>query len=203
MAITAYESRIRSRNLFHFLVGFVARVPSFISFRYALILARRKGAVIGKNVTVPVSVAKKMGSFIQIEDNVSINHSVSFTSLKYPLKIRHHVIIGNNVTFILSSHDIDSPEWDFIQKNGGFVIEPYVWICPHALILPSVKRIGYGAVIGAGSVVTKDVPPMAVVGGNPAKILKYRKCVHSDICVESLLGGDLLYYIKTWINKKK
>jgi serine acetyltransferase len=41
-------------------------------------------------------------------------------------------------------------------------------------ILPSVSTIGNGAVVGAGSVVAKDVPPFAVVGGNPAKIIKYR-----------------------------
>lgn len=49
-----------------------------------------------------------------------------------------------------------------------------VWIGANATILPSVSRIWDGAVIGAGSVVTKNVPPFAVVAGNPAKILRYR-----------------------------
>ena len=57
------------------------------------------------------------------------------------------------------------------------------------------------AVIGAGSVVTKDILPMTVVGGNPAKKIRDRKVVHSDICIESLLGGDLLTYIKTYMTK--
>lgn len=49
-----------------------------------------------------------------------------------------------------------------------------VWIGANVTILPSVSHIADGAVVGAGSVVTKDVPPFAVVAGNPAKIIKYR-----------------------------
>ncbi|MCB9495458.1 MAG: CatB-related O-acetyltransferase [Fibrobacteria bacterium] len=49
-----------------------------------------------------------------------------------------------------------------------------VWIGANSIILPKVKRIGNGAIIGAGAVITKDVPPYAVVAGNPGKILKYR-----------------------------
>ena len=53
------------------------------------------------------------------------------------------------------------------------VIGENVWIGTNVIILPGVT-IGEGAVVGAGAVVSKDVPPCAVVGGNPAKILKYR-----------------------------
>jgi virginiamycin A acetyltransferase len=49
-----------------------------------------------------------------------------------------------------------------------------VWIGRNVLILPSVTKIGDGAIIGAGAVVTKDVPDYAVVVGNPAKVIKYR-----------------------------
>lgn len=59
-------------------------------------------------------------------------------------------------------------------KYGKLEIGNDVWIGQYAIILPSCKKIGDGAVIGAGSIVTKDVPPYAVVAGNPAKILKYR-----------------------------
>lgn len=58
--------------------------------------------------------------------------------------------------------------------RGRISIGHDVWLGKNALILPRVSHIGNGAVIGAGSVVTKDVPPYAVVAGNPARIIKYR-----------------------------
>ena len=55
----------------------------------------------------------------------------------------------------------------------------------------------WGGVISSGSVVVKDVESMSVVGGNPAKEFKKRKCVHKNLVVESLLGGDYYTYKKT------
>jgi acetyltransferase-like isoleucine patch superfamily enzyme len=54
------------------------------------------------------------------------------------------------------------------------VIEDDVWLGHNSIILPSVKSIGRGAVVGAGAVVTKNVPKYAVVVGNPAVVIKYR-----------------------------
>lgn len=49
-----------------------------------------------------------------------------------------------------------------------------VWIGHAAILLPGCKQVGNGAIIGAGAIVTKDVPPYAIVAGNPAKLIKYR-----------------------------
>lgn len=57
---------------------------------------------------------------------------------------------------------------------GKLEIGNDVWIGQYAVILPSCKRIGDGAVIGAGAIVTKDIPDYAIVAGNPGKVLKYR-----------------------------
>lgn len=195
---TNYQRNIRNRSKVHFIIGLMARVNRFIKFYLSARLGRRYKAFVGYNVTMPKQFAKQLNSLVSIGNNVSINHDVNITSLLYPLCIGNNVIIGNDVDFILSTHDIDSVEWEHIQPSGGLVIEDYVWICPHSIILPSVKRIGYGAVIGAGSVVTKDVEPFAVVGGNPARKIRTRKNVHANVCVESLLGGDFLTYLKTW-----
>jgi virginiamycin A acetyltransferase len=67
--------------------------------------------------------------------------------------------------------------------NGDIIIENDVWIGAKSTIMSGVK-ISNGAVVAAGSVVTKDVPPYAIVGGNPAKIIRYR---FNDHQIEQLL----------------
>ena len=59
-------------------------------------------------------------------------------------------------------------------EEKPIVIGDDVWIGGHVIVLPGV-HIGTGAIVGAGAVVTKDVPDYAVVGGNPARIIKSRK----------------------------
>lgn len=76
----------------------------------------------------------------------------------------HAFFFNSNLGFI--DHDAS----DYIPLEIGHD----VWIGHNSVILPSVKRIGNGAVIGAGSIVTKDVPSYAIVAGNPAHIIKYR-----------------------------
>lgn len=101
------------------------------------------------------------------------------------LKIGDFCSIGPEVTFILSAdHYIDCVStFPFKAKvlhqgaegvsKGSILVDDDVWIGQRAMILSGV-HIGQGAVIAAGAVVTKDVPPYAVVGGVPAKIIKYR-----------------------------
>lgn len=196
----SYKKNICNRSFLRFILGLFTRIPRYLIFRIAVNKARRKGAIIGENVCMFMSFAEKLNANISIGNNVSISEC-DLTSAIFSLSIGNNTIIGHGVKFLMSTHDIDTAEWTHYRASDGLIIEDYVWICPYAIILPSVKRIGRGAVIGAGSVVTKDVEPMSVVGGNPAKELRKRKCVHSDLCVESLLGGDLKTYIKTWINR--
>jgi acetyltransferase-like isoleucine patch superfamily enzyme len=67
--------------------------------------------------------------------------------------------------------DGDYDEWPV--PTGDTIVGSDVWACENCLVLPGVT-IGDGAIIAAGAVVTKDVPPYAIVGGNPAKVLRYR-----------------------------
>lgn len=103
--------------------------------------------------------------------------------------IANKTIIGNNVMMAreclinLGEHvteDLTKPmNQQGIKTPSPVVIEDDCWICARAIILSGV-RIGTGAVIAAGAVVTKDVPPYAIVGGMPAKIMRYRTDNQSD-----------------------
>lgn len=196
---TLYELNIRNRSFTRFLVGLMPRIRQWIVFSTNSRKAVRKGAKLGKNVIILKSLADKANSNLIIGDNSSIGSYK--IDLRSPVTIGKNVIISNNSEIITTSHHIDSPEWE--HKYYGIEIEDYVWIASNALILPSCRRIGYGAVIGAGSVVVKDVPAMSVMSGNPAKILKQRKCVHDKLVIPSLLSGDLKIYWKTWFSRKK
>ena len=94
-----------------------------------------------------------------------------FLDGRHKLNIGNNVDIASQVMIYNSEHDIDSA--DFHAVEAPVVIEDYVFIGPRAIILPGV-RIGRGAVVAAGAVVTKDVEPHTVVGGVPAKFIRKR-----------------------------
>lgn len=106
-----------------------------------------------------------IGSDTIIGDHVFLDGRASLT-------IGNHVDIASEVLIYNAEHDINSE--DFGQRLEPVVIEDYVFIGPRAIILPGV-RIGQGAVIGAGAVVTKDVLPSKIAGGVPAREIGERK----------------------------
>jgi acetyltransferase-like isoleucine patch superfamily enzyme len=102
------------------------------------------------------------------------------------LQIGRFCSIARNVTFQLSGNHntqristypfeqcLFGANEDCVLSNGPIVIEDDVWIGMNAMLLSGV-RVAQGAVVAAGAIVTKDVPPYAIVGGNPARIIRYR-----------------------------
>ena len=87
------------------------------------------------------------------------------------ITIGKNVCIGEDVQLLTGSHDVASPNFDLVTKP--ITVNDNVWIATGAMVLPGVT-IGEGAVVAAGAVVTKDVEPWTVVGGNPAKFIKKR-----------------------------
>ncbi len=123
-----------------------------------------KGAIIGKDCNICAQTL--------IEGNVIIGNNVTLKSgvqLWDGTRIGDNVFIGPNVTF---TNDIFPRSKVYPDKFTGITIKDFASIGANATILPGVT-IGEHAMIGAGSVVTKDVPAKAVVIGNPAKIIRF------------------------------
>lgn len=110
-----------------------------------------------------------------------------------PLTIGNCVCINDGVKILTASHDVGDPAWAGIAKP--IVIEDYVWIATNALILPGVI-LGRGAVVAAGAVVTKDVPPCGIVAGNPARLLE--KCRVETLNYQPT---DSLALFRAWLSQ--
>lgn len=101
-----------------------------------------------------------------IGERVTLDGRKQLLNSEGGLEIGDHVDIASEVMIWTSQHDLKSPEWHAMEAK--VVIEDYVFLGPRTIILPGVK-IGRGAVVAAGAVVTKDVEPLAIVAGVPAK----------------------------------
>lgn len=117
------------------------------------------------------------GKCFTVGDEVGIGKN--FKSINRIVTIDDYLMMGEDVLFLGGGHDYDRTDIP-MGHQGSKTSTPLhiagdVWIGARAIVLPSCRRIGHGAIIGAGAVVTKDVPDWAVVGGNPAGIIKYRK----------------------------
>ena len=131
----------------------------------------------GKNVNIERGAV--FSSHVSLGNNsgIGINASISGT-----VTIGDNVMMGPECTIYCRNHkfdriDIPMCEQGF-EEERPVTISDDVWIGGHVIILPGIN-IGKGAIIGAGAIVTKDVPEYAIVGGNPAKIIKYRTAEHN------------------------
>ena len=110
------------------------------------------------------------GFDISVGRNVFVNQNCTFYDLG-GLEIGDDVMIGPNVSIITSGHPIEPSRRRAFTTAKPIVIERNVWIAAGATIIGGVT-VGENSVVAAGSVVTKDVPPNTLVGGNPARVIR-------------------------------
>lgn len=131
-------------------------------------------------------IAKSFGKNVNIERNayftplleIGDNSGVGINCEIYgPVKIGNNVMMGPEVVIYTNGHAHERTDIPMVEQGSSevlpVVIGDDVWIGRRAMIMPGVK-IGNGVIIGAGAVVTKDVPDFVIVGGVPAKIVKNR-----------------------------
>ena len=122
----------------------------------------------------------KIGAFVEVQKNASIGNNCKISSHSFiceGVTIEDAVFIGHSVTFINDMYPRATAAGGALQTEADWKVDKTVVkkgasIGSGCTILANVT-IGEGAIIGAGSVVTKDVPPNAIVAGNPAKFLRF------------------------------
>lgn len=158
-----FKKRIRLfvDSIVWLIITFIALIP-LRTIRTTLL--RILGLKIGNSVLYGKFRIRKPGN-IKIGEGSVIGHYTSLDG-RNKIKIGNNVNISSEVMIWTMDHDLNDSK--FKASGGPVVIDDYAWISTRAIILPNVE-IGKGAVVAAGAVVTKNVPPYDVVAGIPAK----------------------------------
>lgn len=132
---------------------------------------------------------------ISIGNYVCINHGTTLGG-HGSLTIGNYVNVGPNVSLLTANHRFDAFDRPMAQQGvvpAPVVVEDDVWLGANVVVLPG-NRIGRGAIVGANAVVTHDVEPFAIVGGVPARLIRYRfdeatRRKAADITFDSTTAG--------------
>lgn len=127
------------------------------------------GARIDESTTIFAPFYTNFGRFTSIGKNVFINHACSFLDMG-GITIEDDVLIGPRVNLVTENHPLNPADRRALITKP-IIIKKNAWIGAGATILPGVT-VGENAVVAAGAVVSRDVPPNVVVGGVPAKIIR-------------------------------
>lgn len=163
--------------------------------RFYMHIARPMFKQVGKHVIFHPTNSSFTYQNISLGNYVFIGENARFWCTLSSITIRDHVIFAPNVSIIAGNHSYhvlgkwitDYKELDKRKEDDlPVVIESDVWVGTNVTILNGVK-IGRGAIIAAGTVVTRDVPPYAIVGGVPAKVIKFRFTINQIMEHENVI----------------
>ena len=179
--INLYFFKLKIKNIklgsdkWHILQEYLSNLPDvgFFAYKRSLFYMKTMNCddkfYAAKGVIIYYPQNIKIGTYTRFNRNV-------FITAKDKIIIGNNVIIGPNVVINSGNHNyksINVPIRFQGHTKKKIIIEDDVWIGANAVILAGVI-IGTGSIIGAGAIVTHDVKPFSVVGGDPAKIIKYR-----------------------------
>ena len=167
----ALRKMIRALALSRFSTAVGVRLHAYrVKLQAHRLKATLKGC--GGNVMLYMPVIIEQPGLVEIGDNVSLAPFVHIWGAG-GVSIGARTMIGSHAALSSVTHDYGSAEmWKTVVLGPIFIGED-VWIGTHAVIMPGI-RVGEGAVVGAGSVVTHDVDPFTIVAGVPARVLGRR-----------------------------
>jgi len=141
-----------------------------ICFGWRRVLLRLFGARIGRNARISPSVRVWAPWNLTVGDEASISHGVDCYCVDR-ITIGDHATVSQYAFLCTASHDVQDPHMRLIHAPIG--VGDQAWVCAGAFIAPGIE-VGSGAVVGARSVVTRNVEPWTIVAGNPARFIKQR-----------------------------
>jgi len=169
----------------------VWNLPALLGYALQSLRWRLKGARIASSSVISHLTVHGDASHLRIGECCCLGITRMQTHER--IEIGNCVVINDGVRLITGSHDIHSPTYDHVF--APIIIEDHAWIATDAMILKGV-RIGRGAVVAAGAVVTRDVAPFTVVGGNPAKEIGTRRIESFDYIPSSWFGP-----VMAWVGR--
>lgn len=171
-------------------------------------------ATCGENVILEYPIKINRPQNVYLGNDVAIRGGLTVISHTGKLIIKDHVDISQSLTVVTGNHTTKPPlnTWQVDCNHSGLgdkesdvIIENDVWIGINVTIMPNVK-IGRGSIIGACSVVTKDIPPYSIAVGNPCKVIRVKFTKDEIIEREKILypEGERLdfAYIKSLFHNK-
>lgn len=164
-------------DFIHFILELSLKLPSHC---FRIFVLRMTGMKIGDNSAICRDIDIRCPYRLLIGSHSTINKRVVLDGRGGKLIIGNNVDIAQECNLWTMQHDYNSPDYKAI--GADIVIEDYVWLASRVTVLPGVT-IGRGSVIGTCSVVTKDIPPMSIAVGVPAKVIGKR-----DDCLQYKLG---------------
>jgi acetyltransferase-like isoleucine patch superfamily enzyme len=151
-----------------------ARVPLSVRLNGKVRITSSGELIFGESITlvgtvVPIEFVPHKGGRIVIGDHTFINYGSSISAREL-VSIGNHCLLGH-YTLILDNQEHGIEERNILPPSAPVTIEDRVWIGSRVVVLPGV-RIGHDSVIGAGSVVSDDIPPNCVAAGCPARVVR-------------------------------
>ena len=188
-----------SKLIFQIYISITSSIPTEIGIRLRAVAYRPLFKKCGRNLRVDsgvtilgfenislgdnISIMKNSyiyahdGGELTIGDNFTLNSNSQLGASFGKIIIGSDCAIAPNCILRASNHRFDNPDIPFRKQGhtyGEIILEDDIWIASNCVITPDTV-IGRSSIIGAGSVVTKDIEPYSIVGGVPAKLIRKRK----------------------------
>ncbi len=164
------HARIRNTRHSYLATKLAYNIGRLHGLSLRIYLYRRIGVKIGERCVIRRGVYIGSPNELEVGDGSFVGRASLYCT--GGVKIGRNVNVSDGAVIITAKHDINSPKFEATYEP--ITVGDWAWITTNAIILAGVN-VGEGAVVAAGAVVTKDVSPYSVVGGNPARAIGERK----------------------------